>query len=458
MALNKEEINTNTTPSNDDYLTVSALNAYLKAKFDRDPYLMDVYLQGEISNFRLRSKTQYFSLKDDNAKISAIMFANAFSRLKFRPEEGMKVLVHGRVSLYPRYGEYSIYINSMTPAGLGSLYLAYEQLKKKLAAEGLFSRPKKPLSRFPKRIAVVTSPTGAVIRDIITTTRRRFPIAQIVLYPAQVQGEAAVDDVARQIRRVSENGSFDTLIVGRGGGSIEDLQAFNSEPVARQIAACPIPVISSVGHETDTTIADLVADARAATPTAAAEYAVPDLRDVLAEINDDRTRLANAVSAQIKLDSQRLNKLTNSYIFQQPERLYDGYVQRLDGLMERLTHSTQITVNHAQSALTTLQGRLRAASPLPNVHAGQQRVAQLKKRLTTAETNRIQNEHQRVNSEIKQLDALSPLKIMTRGYSYVSRNGHVVSGTKQLKKGDNVTLHFSDGSAQASINDVKENK
>lgn len=453
MALND---NSSTTLQNDNYLTVSALSAYLKAKFDRDPYLMDVYLQGEISNFRLRTKTQYFSLKDDNAKISAIMFASAFSKLKFRPEEGMKVLVHGRVSLYPRYGEYSIYISSMTPAGVGNLYLAYEQLKKKLAAEGLFSAPKKPLVRFPKRIAVVTSPTGAVIRDIITTTRRRFPLAQIVLYPAQVQGEAAVDDVSRQIKRVSENGTFDTLIVGRGGGSIEDLQAFNSEPVARQIAACPIPVISSVGHETDTTIADLVADARAATPTAAAEYAVPDLRDVLTQVNDDASRLVNAVSAQVKMASQRLNKLTSSYIFQQPERLYDGYVQRLDGLVERLSHTTQTQLTKTEAVMNSLHGRLMAASPLPDVHADTQRLLQLKKRLVNSESSRLKSERQNLNGKMSQLDALSPLKIMTRGYSYVSRDGHVVSGTGQLKAGDAVTLHFTDGNAQATIDKVEE--
>lgn len=456
--MNKEINGPGRKVDHSNYLTVSALSAYLKAKFDRDPYLVDVYVEGEISNFRLRTKTQYFSLKDDQTKISAIMFANAFSRLKFRPEEGMKVLAHGRVSLYPRYGEYSIYINSMTPAGVGDLYLAYEQLKKKLAQEGLFNRPKRALPRFPKRIAVVTSPTGAVIRDIITTTRRRFPLTQIVLYPAQVQGQAAVDDVARQIKRVSENGTFDTLIVGRGGGSIEDLQAFNSEPVARQIAACPIPVISSVGHETDTTIADLVADARAATPTAAAEYAVPNLSDVLAQINDDQTRLANAVGAQIKLDSQRLNKLMNSYIFRQPDRLYDGYVQRLDNLVERLIHCTQTQINAAQTDISRLSGRLQAVSPLPTVHGQMQAVAQLKKRLAIAETNYLTRQRQQLTARINQLDALSPLKVMTRGYSYVTRHDHVISGAKQLHSGDQVTLHFSDGVAAASVSDVKEKK
>ncbi|MDN6436335.1 exodeoxyribonuclease VII large subunit, partial [Lentilactobacillus parabuchneri] len=249
-----------------DYLTVSALTKYIKRKFDVDPYLSKVYLTGEISNFRLRPNAhQYFSLKDDNAKISAIMFKSAFNRIKFTPEEGMKVLVVGHISVYEPTGSYQIYVEQMEPDGVGQLYQAYEQLKKKLSSEGLFTLPKKPLVKFPKRIAVVTSPSGAVIRDIITTVRRRYPIAQIVLFPALVQGTEASADIVRQIERVNQIGNFDTLIVGRGGGSIEDLWPFNEEIVARAIVSSEVPVISSVGHETDTTIADLVADVRAAT-------------------------------------------------------------------------------------------------------------------------------------------------------------------------------------------------
>lgn len=271
--------------NSEQYLTVTALTKYIKRKFDVDPYLGRIYLTGELSNFRLRANAhQYFSLKDDHAKISAIMFKGAFEKIKFTPEEGMKVLVTGRISLYEASGSYQIYVDSMQPDGIGALYQAYEQLKKKLTAEGLFNLPKKQLPMFPKRIAVVTSPSGAVIRDIITTVQRRFPIAQIVLFPALVQGDRAAADIVKQIERANEIGDFDTLIIGRGGGSIEDLWPFNEEAVARAIVNSDLPVISSVGHETDTTIADLVADVRAATPTAAAELAVPVLNDEILKI------------------------------------------------------------------------------------------------------------------------------------------------------------------------------
>ena len=280
---------------NEQYLTVTALTQYLKRKFDVDPYLGHVYLMGEISNFRMRPNAhQYFSLKDDKAKISAIMFKSNFSKVKFQPEEGMKVLVKGRISLYEPSGSYQIYVESMEPDGLGALYLAFEQLKKKLAAQGVFDLPKKSIPQFPKRIAVVTSQSGAVIHDIMTTVARRYPIVQIVLYPAQVQGQEAAPTIVKQLKRINEDGNYDTIIIGRGGGSIEDLWPFNEEVVAQAIVQSKIPVISSVGHETDTTIADLVADLRAATPTAAAELATPVLRDVLVHLQDLNTRLYNA--------------------------------------------------------------------------------------------------------------------------------------------------------------------
>ena len=249
----------------ENYLTVSALTKYLKQKFDRDPYLQQVYLTGEISNFRLRANShQYFSLKDDGAKISAVMFKGAFNKLKFKPEEGQKVLVIGRITLYEGSGNYQINIEHMEPDGVGALYQALRQLQEKLAKEGLFSAPKKALPHFPKKIAVVTSPSGAVIRDIITTIKRRYPICEITLFPTLVQGTQAALDIAKNINYADSLG-FDTMIIGRGGGSIEDLWPFNEEIVARSIFQAKTPIISSVGHETDTTIADLVADLRAPT-------------------------------------------------------------------------------------------------------------------------------------------------------------------------------------------------
>jgi len=438
-----------------DYLTVTALTQYLKRKFDVDPYLGKVYLTGEISNFRLRPHAhQYFSLKDDNAKISAIMFKSAFEKLKFTPETGMKVLVTGRISLYEPTGSYQIYVERMEPDGVGQLYQAYEQLKKKLADEGLFTAPKRPLPRFPKRIAVVTSPSGAVIRDIITTTRRRFPIAQIVLFPAVVQGDAAAADIVRQIQRANANGSFDTLIIGRGGGSIEDLWPFNEEIVARAIAASELPIISSVGHETDTTIADLVADVRAATPTAAAELAVPVLSDELVKLGQQRTRLNNAMSNRINFQQERLNKLMTAYVFRQPQRLYETYVERLDRAQQALTRNMQMQVQQRRQRFALAQQGLLSQSPLERVHRDQLTVSQTAARLNLEAKRYLETQQKQVTQLINGLDYLSPLKIMGRGYSYVTQNDHVVRSVSDLKPAL-ATIHLSDGTAEAEIKTIK---
>lgn len=439
------------------YLTVSELTKYLKMKFDRDPYLHTVYLTGELSNFRLRQRHQYFSLKDDNAVIDAVMFEHQFRKIKFTPEQGMKVCVIGHVSLYEKSGRYQIYIDQMEPDGLGSLYLAFEQLKKKLSAEGLFNLPKKRIPMFPKRIAVVTSIDGAVIRDINTTVRRRYPIAQVVLYPTVVQGDKAAADIARQIKRANERGDFDTLIIGRGGGSLEDLWPFNEEIVARAIANSKIPVISSVGHETDTTIADLVADQRAATPTAAAELATPiKLNDVLMTIRDNQNRLFNTMRTQINFDRQQLNKQLQSYIFQQPTRLYENYAQKADQLTHQLNQSAQNQMRDARVNVERLSAKLMNYSPLHRVQQQRQLVGQLQKQLVSATVANQNEKKQQVASLIKQLDSLSPLKIMSRGYTYVTSDEKVVNHAQQLTVGQNVQLHFDDGDVQAEIKKIKE--
>lgn len=441
----------------DKYLTVSQLTKYLKLKFDRDPYLQKVYLTGELSNFRLRSGHQYFSLKDDNAVIDAVMFRSKFSKVKFTPEEGMKLCVTGHVSLYERSGRYQIYIDTMEPDGVGSLYLAYEQLKKKLSAEGLFALPKKPIPLFPKRIAVVTSLNGAVIRDINTTVRRRYPIAQVVLFPTVVQGEKAAADIARQIKRADELGNFDTLIIGRGGGSIEDLWPFNEEVVARAIADCQLPVISSVGHETDTTIADLVADQRAATPTAAAELATPQrLDDTLMLLQDFQQRLFNVMKSQIDFDKKQLAKLIQSYIFQQPTRLYENYAQKVDQLTQRLDQLQQRRLTDAQNQVTQLSNKLVAYSPRRQVDQGKAAIDQLTTRLQNAGQAQSKQSRQQLQALVQQLHSLDPLKIMERGYTYVTKDGQVVNQAAQLKTGDQMLLHFTDGDVAVTITDIKE--
>ena len=441
------------------YLTVSQLTKYLKLKFDRDPYLQTVYLTGELSNFRLRSGHQYFSLKDDQAVIDAVMFRSQFSKVKFTPEEGMKLCVTGHVGLYERSGRYQIYIDTMEPDGVGSLYLAFEQLKKKLNAEGLFSRPKKAVPLFPRRIAVVTSLNGAVIRDINTTVRRRYPIAQVVLFPTVVQGEKAAADIARQIKRAGERGDFDTLIIGRGGGSIEDLWPFNEEVVARAIADCPLPVISSVGHETDTTIADLVADQRAATPTAAAELATPQrLDNTLMLISDFQQRLYNTMRAQIDFEKKQLAKLTGSYIFQQPTRLYENYAQKVDQLTQQLRQQQERRLTNAANDVAQVYNRLLTYNPQRLVDQERLTVQQLAARLQTAVQAKTQQTAQQLQALTKQLHSLDPLKIMERGYTYVTRNGKVVNQAAQLNTGEPLLLHFADGEVTVTITDIKEKK
>lgn len=441
------------------YLTVSQLTKYLKLKFDRDPYLQTVYLTGELSNFRLRSGHQYFSLKDDQAVIDAVMFRSQFSKVKFTPEEGMKLCVTGHVGLYERSGRYQIYIDTMEPDGVGSLYLAFEQLKKKLNAEGLFSRPKKAVPLFPRRIAVVTSLNGAVIRDINTTVRRRYPIAQVVLFPTVVQGEKAAADIARQIKRAGERGDFDTLIIGRGGGSIEDLWPFNEEVVARAIADCPLPVISSVGHETDTTIADLVADQRAATPTAAAELATPQrLDNTLMLISDFQQRLYNTIRAQIDFEKKQLAKLTGSYIFQQPTRLYENYAQKVDQLTQQLRQQQERRLTNAANDVAQVYNRLLAYNPQRLVDQERLTVQQLAASLQTAAQAKTQQTAQQLQALTKQLHSLDPLKIMERGYTYVTRNGKVVNQAAQLNTGEPLLLHFADGEVTVTITDIKEKK
>ena len=441
------------------YLTVSQLTKYLKLKFDRDPYLQTVYLTGELSNFRLRSGHQYFSLKDDQAVIDAVMFRSQFSKVKFTPEEGMKLCVTGHVGLYERSGRYQIYIDTMEPDGVGSLYLAFEQLKKKLNAEGLFSRPKKAVPLFPRRIAGVTSLNGAVIRDINTTVRRRYPIAQVVLFPTVVQGEKAAADIARQIKRAGERGDFDTLIIGRGGGSIEDLWPFNEEVVARAIADCPLPVISSVGHETDTTIADLVADQRAATPTAAAELATPQrLDNTLMLISDFQQRLYNTMLAQIDFEKKQLAKLTGSYIFQQPTRLYENYAQKVDQLTQQLRQQQERRLTNAANDVAQVYNRLLTYNPQRLVDQERLIVQQLAARLQTAAQAKTQQTAQQLQALTKQLHSLDPLKIMERGYTYVTRNGKVVNQAAQLNTGEPLILHFADGEVTVTITDIKEKK
>lgn len=441
--------------TNDQYLTVSALTQYIKRKFDVDPYLHRVYVVGEISNFRLRvNGHQYFSIKDEQAKINVIMFKSAFAKVKFQPEEGMRVIVSGRISVYPGNGSYQLYVDSMQPDGVGALYQAYEQLKAKLDKEGLFKAPKQAIPRFPKKIAVVTSRSGAVIRDIITTVKRRYPIVQLVLFPVAVQGNEAAPNIAAQIKFINTLPDFDTIILGRGGGSIEDLWPFNEEVVARAIFESRIPTISSVGHETDTTIADLVADVRAATPTAAAELATPVLTDVLTDLQKTELRVINAFKNILKIKQQQARQLENSYIFQEPQRLYEGYVQNVDQLTERLRNAQKQYLADRSAELVKLQHRLLVNNPQNQVDLATQKVGYLRERLLSVITRRFTQSQTQMQKLVAALDNLSPLRIMSRGYTYVTKNEQVVNSVEKLSVNDAIKLNFSDGSADAIIKTI----
>ena len=442
-----------------NYLTVTALTKYIARKFTYDPYLERVYLVGEISNFRLRERHQYFSIKDENAKIEAVMFQSNFNRIKFVPEDGMKVLVTGRIEVYEQTGKYQINIETMQPDGVGALYQAYEQLKAKLAQEGVFSRPKHPLVKFPKRIAVITSPSGAVIRDIITTTRRRYPIVQLVLFPAEVQGEYAKDSLVGRLKEVNARGDFDTIIIGRGGGSIEDLWPFNEEAVARAIADSKIPVISSVGHETDTTLSDLAADVRAATPTAAAELATPVLADEILKLKDYQVRLAQAIKRIIQLKQQRLSKLEKSYIFRQPERLYDGFMQKIDLLETRLLNNVQQKLQTEHQRLLVLNGRLQKCSPQQLIQDSRHQVDNLQHHLVERIQNLMSAKEQQYLRANHDLALLNPLNVMGRGFSYVTdSNDQVIKSVNFLTIHDQLNLHLKDGTAQVEVQKVRKDQ
>lgn len=440
---------------NEEYVTVSALTKYIKYKFDKDPHLGRVYLTGEISNFRLRPTHQYFSLKDENAIISATMFQSAFKKIQFRPEEGMKVLVIGKVSVFEKSGQYQINIEHMEPDGIGALFLAYEQLKKKLESEGLFSLPKKPIPQFPKKIAILTSESGAVIQDIQTTVARRFPIVQLVLYPTVVQGVHAVNSILKNLDLVEQE-DYDVVIIGRGGGSIEDLWAFNEEPVVRRVTELSIPVISSVGHETDTTLIDFVSDMRAATPTAAAEIATPVLMEIHQQLRNLQTHLEQALTRQLQIKRERMQVLANASIFQNPERIYQVYQQRVDQLELRLQQMMQQSVQQKRQQLLKNQHRLELGSPSRRVQTEKQALQYLAKRLEQAQIQLMKDKKQQFQRAIQQLDLLSPLKIMNRGYGILQQDETIIKSVEQLEVKQELTIQLVDGTVRSKVTSVEK--
>ena len=415
-------------------------------------------MTGQVSNFRRRPSHQYFSLKDEGAVIQATIWAGVFKKLGFELEEGMKINVVGRVQIYEPSGSYSIIIEKAEPDGIGALAIQFEQLRKKLTAEGYFDdRHKQALPNFVKKIGVVTSPSGAVIRDIITTVNRRFPGVAILLFPTKVQGEGAAQEIAENIYRANQRGDLDLLIVGRGGGSIEDLWAFNEEIVVQSIFESRLPVISSVGHETDTTLADFVADRRAATPTAAAELATPVSKsDTLVWIRERQNRAYQACLRRIQYNQERLAKLSQSVVFRQPERLYDSYLQKIDQLTARLEVFIKQDFERKQKEVALLSQRLQGLNLLTSVENYQDRRESLQRLLVTTTKNTLNGYHVRLEKAQDTLLSLDTSRIVARGYAIVNKDDKPLTTIKDIAEGDQLTIQMRDGELEVEVKNVNE--
>ncbi len=415
---------------NKEYLSVRELTRYIKYKIDNDVNLQEVYIKGEISNFKAHSKGHfYFTIKDETSRINAIMFASSASKVKFKPTDGMKVLVTGKISVYEATGGYQIYVNTMLEDGVGNLFVAFEQLKKKLHNEGLFdSKYKKPIPKIPQKIGVITAPTGAAIRDIISTVNRRFPLAEILVFPSLVQGEGAKENIALQIKNAN-NYNLDVLIVGRGGGSIEDLWAFNEEIVARAIFDSKIPIVSAVGHEVDFTISDFVSDQRAPTPTGAAEIVVPNMKDVSNYLGQLKLRSMQSMKNILELKKKRLLKVKDNYILNNPLELYAGKIIKFDYLYEKLITNYKNLIEKKKTSLDFLLRRECLTNPVSIID---------------------QQKHQ-YSILLGKLDALSPLKTLERGYSIVKKDNKAITSVFSVKTNDNITIDLKDGSIKATV-------
>lgn len=441
------------------YLSVTALTRYLKRKLESDAGLQDIWLKGEISNFKRHSRGHmYMTIKDRSARIQAVMFAGNNRRLTFEPENGMKVLIRGEISVYEPYGQYQLYIKEMEQDGLGRLYLAFEALKKKLEERGLFAaEAKKPLPAIPYEIGIVTSPTGAAVRDLFTTIKRRFPAARLTLFPVLVQGEGAAPSIVSAIEQANQLGDIDLLIVGRGGGSVEELWAFNEETVAYAIHRSVLPIISAVGHETDFTIADFVADLRAATPTAAGELAVPHIDDLTQRIHDLTRRLHFSAAKKIESEKERLSHLQSAYAFKYPEQLLLRKEQELDHLSERLVKQLKRNVDDYQEKTVMITRLLKKHHPAAKINQCRDGAKGLTERLERAILVYHKGKKARFERSALQLNALSPLKIMARGYNLAyNQSGRLLKSTKEVEPGDPIQIKMNDGTLDCQVWGIEE--
>jgi len=435
--------------------SVTDLVQYLYDALDQDENLKGIWVEGEISNFSQHSKSRhmYFTLKDENATLDAVMFAGNNRRLRFMPKNGDRVLVRGYVSLYIKDGNLQLYVQDMRLSGIGDLHVAFQRLKEQLLQEGLFDGPKKPLPAFPKKVGVITSAHGAAIRDIISTIRRRYPLARILLLPVSVQGEKAAPEIATAIDEMNRLKEVDVLIVGRGGGSMEELWAFNEEMVARSIFRSNLPVVSAVGHETDITISDFVADHRAATPTAAAEMVVPHIQDLEERLAIWERRLLRAKESYLAKCQERLFHILNRPIFRYPESRLHQYAQRRDDLEERLKRAVIVGQAKKENQWRQLQLRLAARHPREQVKQLKEQAGRLQREMIRLMQTRLKDEKQKHLQAVAKLDALSPLKVMQRGYSLVYRTPSqtLVTSHQQIKPGDLLRIRLAEGQLKCQV-------
>ncbi len=414
----------------DEYITVSQINAYLNRKLKADVNLRNIYIRGEISNFKTYSNGHsYFTLKDEKSQIPAVMFKGKKRSLKFQPKDGMKVIIQGKIEVYERDGKYQLYASRITEDGIGELHIAFEQLKKKLEREGLFDDAhKKEIPKYPQRIGVVTARTGAAVRDIITTVKRRYPYCEVLVFSTLVQGDMSAPQIVRQIRHAQQF-DIDILIVGRGGGSIEDLWPFNEEIVAREIYSCKIPVISAVGHEIDYTISDFVADKRAATPTAAAEIAVPEIGEVKYKVNQLTQRINKSINDQLNQNRIRIENISQKQIFKNPESIYEIKQMHLDSLIGKLNYTSKNIISENRNNLIKIESRPVLRNP--------EEVTKAKREMF------LRN--------VDKLKILNPLLTLKRGYSIAKVDNKVVSSVKDVKSGDEMDIEFDDGTINTKV-------
>ncbi|HBK0554152.1 TPA: exodeoxyribonuclease VII large subunit [Listeria monocytogenes] len=442
----------------DKYLTVAAITKYIEKKFEVDPYMKQVFVRGEISNLKQPASGHlYFTVKDEFAMLRSVMFHKAVQKIGFVPEDGMNVLITGRIGVFTKAGRYQFYAEHMEPDGVGALYIQLEQLKSQLEKEGLFAEThKKVLPSFPSKVAVVTSKTGAAVRDILTTIHRRMPSVEVIVYPTIVQGEKAAQKIVENIGKINQRNDIDVMIIGRGGGSLEELWVFNEEPVVRAVYDSDVPVISAVGHETDFALSDFSADVRAATPTAAAELAVPDYRDLEERLAERKYRLLAVTRQALERKERSLEQLKQHLILNGPKHQLEQQMERTDYFSERLNNAFSKQIFVKQTVFDRLNDRLHYYHPNKEIELQKEQMALRLQALEKAMKQLLKDKQQSFFRQIDALEHLSPLSLLKRGFGVTYKENMLVKSVQELEVGDNIQVKMQGGQIEALITAKEE--